>query len=187
MFNLSYSVSVTCIEHLSNEIFDYLDGCEIYDTFSNLNSRFQHLITCLSVLLKIKLYPKTQSELIQLWESIILPNRHRFLSFTLERKEIIDDFFTFCIIDSLFNRLQSIVLKNVEAHKSLFILSCLKPLPNLFSLTTLMTTIWIYDLNHIYRTIFSFPSLKYNKLSLPPIQISLFLWLSMKSLVLSNI
>jgi len=151
------------------EVFDYLDGCEIYHTFSNLNSRFQHLITCLSVLLKIKLYRKTQSELIQLWESIILPNRHRLLSFTLEEKEIINDFFTYFIIDSSFNRLQSIVLNNVAAQKSLFILFCLKPLPHLLSLTMSMCTVWIYDLNHIYRTIFSFPSLKFNKLSLPPI------------------
>ncbi len=138
--SISLSVSVTCIEHLSNEllyeVFDYLDSCEIYHTFSNLNSRFEHLITCLSVLLKIKLCRKTQSEVIQICESIILPNRHRLLSLTLENKEIINDLFTYCIIDSFFNSLQSIVLKNVEAHKSLFILSCLKLLPHLSSLTT---------------------------------------------------
>jgi len=167
------SVSITCIEHLPNEllheVFDYLDGYEIYHAFHNLNSRFQFLITGLSLLLKINIRPRTHSELIQLGENIIFPNRHRLLSLSFEKTQFINDFFGYCILDSSFNRLQSIVLKNVEAHHSLFLFSCLKPLPHLCSLTTSMTTRWNYNLNHIYRTIFSFPSLKYNKLSLPPI------------------
>ena len=157
---------------MSNEllydVFDYLDGCEIYQSFSNLNSRFQLLTTCLSFLLKIKFRPRTQSELIQSCKSIH-SNRHRLLSLSFEKTKFINDFFQYCILDSSFNRLQSIVLKDVEAHNCLFIFSCLKPLPHLFSLTTSMTIRWVYDLNHIYRTILSFPSLKYHKLSLPPI------------------
>jgi hypothetical protein len=39
--------SITSIENLSNEffheIFDYLDGWDIYKAFLNLNYRFQHL------------------------------------------------------------------------------------------------------------------------------------------------
>jgi hypothetical protein len=171
--SISLSVSITCIEHLSNEVlyevFDYLDGCEIYHAFFNLNSRFQHLITCSSLLLKIKFRPRTQSELIQLGENVIFPNRHHLLSLAIEKKSFINDFFIYHILDSSFIRLQSIVLKDVEAHNSLFIVSCLKPLPHLFSLTMSMTTRWIYNLNHIYRTILSFPFLKYNKLSLPPV------------------
>ncbi|CAF1360040.1 unnamed protein product [Rotaria sordida] len=167
------NVSITCIEHLSNEllyeVFDYLDGCEIYRVFCNLNSRFQYLITCLSFLLKIKIRPRTQSELMQSYENIILPNRHRLLSLSFEETKVINDFFENCILDSSFNRLQSIVLKDVEAHNSLFVFSCLKLLPHLVSLTMSMTIPWFYNLNHIYRTILSFPALKYNKLSLPPI------------------
>jgi hypothetical protein len=56
-----FSVSITRIEHFPNEllheVFDYLDGGGIYYAFYNLNARFQHLITCLSFLLKIKFRP----------------------------------------------------------------------------------------------------------------------------------
>lgn len=35
--------SITCLEDLTNEIFDYLNGGEIVDTFFKLNSRFEQL------------------------------------------------------------------------------------------------------------------------------------------------
>ena len=58
------SKSMTCIETLSNEvfleIFDYLDGCDILNAFSNLNSRFQDLINSSKLLLKIRLCSKSK-------------------------------------------------------------------------------------------------------------------------------
>jgi hypothetical protein len=49
---------VTIIKNLSNElfygIFEYLDGCYIYQAFYNLNRRFQELITSSSLLRKIQ-------------------------------------------------------------------------------------------------------------------------------------
>ncbi len=51
--------SISCLENLSNElfyeIFDYLDGCDIYNAFSNLNIHFQNLIFCSSFPIKIDL------------------------------------------------------------------------------------------------------------------------------------
>ena len=52
----SFNMSITSIENLSNkifyEIFQYLDGYEIYQIFSNLNHHFQQLINCSSILFK---------------------------------------------------------------------------------------------------------------------------------------
>ncbi|CAF0770894.1 unnamed protein product [Rotaria sp. Silwood1] len=51
---------ITCLEYLSNEIFyeifDYLNGCEIVETFSNLNSRFKQLLYSSSLLIKTHFY-----------------------------------------------------------------------------------------------------------------------------------
>ena len=50
-------MSGTFIENLPNEtfyeLFDYLDGCEIYQAFSNLNHRFEQLINCSSLFIQI--------------------------------------------------------------------------------------------------------------------------------------
>jgi hypothetical protein len=59
---------MTSIENLSNEffyeIFDYLDGCDIYEGFSNLNSRFQRLFNSSSLLFKIKFDHLASEEII---------------------------------------------------------------------------------------------------------------------------
>jgi hypothetical protein len=51
-----YDQSITCIENLSNEIFyeifDYLNGCEINQSFAYLNPRFQQLLESPSLLFK---------------------------------------------------------------------------------------------------------------------------------------
>ena len=55
--------SIASIENLSNEIFyeifDYFDGCDIYQAFSNLNYRFQQLIHSPSLLFKIEFHCST--------------------------------------------------------------------------------------------------------------------------------
>ena len=56
-----------CIENLSNEliyeIWDYLDGCDIYESFSNLNIRFENLLTNPPLPLKIYFsYPEKDED-----------------------------------------------------------------------------------------------------------------------------
>jgi len=53
----------------------------------------------------------------------------------------------------------------MNIDKSMIPLFYLNSLPHLLSLTIYIDTQWEYNLNHIYRMIFSFPSLKYYKLS----------------------
>ena len=156
---------------MSNEIFleilDYLDGCDIYKTFLNLNYRFQHLITSPSFPLKVKLRSENKSKLIESCKNVIIPNRHRIISLTLANAKVIDYFFKSCIIiDSSFVNLQSIVLKNVDVDSCMAPLIYLKSLPRLFSLILNIDADEDCELDRIYRIIFSFSSLKYSKVSI---------------------
>ncbi|CAF4252976.1 unnamed protein product [Rotaria sp. Silwood2] len=164
------NISITSIENLSNElfyeIFEYLDGYDIYKTFCNLNSRFQYLITCSSISFNIKLCSNARSEVKHCCKTVIIPNIHRILSLNLEDESLINDFFKHCIINSSFHRLQSIVLNCISIDRAVVLLFFLKSLPHLFSLTMHIEEEWNADLSNIYRMIFSLSSLKYNKLSL---------------------
>lgn len=61
---------MTSIENLSielfYEIFAYLDGCEIYFAFSNLNHCFQQLLHSSLLVLKIKFSKKKQLNYIMI-------------------------------------------------------------------------------------------------------------------------
>ncbi|CAF1325834.1 unnamed protein product [Adineta steineri] len=160
----------TCFENFSNElfyeIFDYLDGNDIFKIFSNLNYRFQHLITCSSIPFTIKFRSHTTSQFIDCCKIVIFPNRHRILSLNLKYESLINNFFKHCIIDSSFTRLQSVVLSNISINRAVILLFYLKSLPNLVSLNMRIKEEMDSDLSDIYRMIFILPSLKYNKLSL---------------------
>ncbi|CAF3361969.1 unnamed protein product [Rotaria socialis] len=79
---------ISCIENLSNEIFyeifyeifDFLDGCEIYKAFSNLNNRFQTLITCSTLRLKIDLSIRPDSSLEHWSKYVVVPNKDRTIA-----------------------------------------------------------------------------------------------------------
>ncbi|CAF3806063.1 unnamed protein product [Adineta steineri] len=69
-------MSMNSLENLSNEffseIFDYINGCDIYRAFSNLNYRFEQLLNSSHILFKIKINystddEKTMNELQQVW------------------------------------------------------------------------------------------------------------------------
>ena len=55
-FFLIIDQSIRFVEDLSNEIFDYLNGCEIVKTFSNPNYRFKQLLYSSSLLIKTHFY-----------------------------------------------------------------------------------------------------------------------------------
>ncbi|CAF3940544.1 unnamed protein product [Rotaria sordida] len=77
--------SIISIESLSNEcfyeIFDYLDGCEIFQAFSNLNHRFQQLLGSSSLLFKIKFHRSTSEDiLINNYQEPIRFNKNQIFS-----------------------------------------------------------------------------------------------------------
>ncbi|CAF3921543.1 unnamed protein product [Rotaria sordida] len=129
------NLSITCFEHLSNdlfyEIFDYLDAYDIYKAFSKLNIRFYNLLTFSSLPLKINLSKQSESILEHCCRNVIIPNKHRILSLHLNGDSLINKFFTYCNIDSSFNRLQSIILSGLSDYKLLMILFYLNTIEHL--------------------------------------------------------
>lgn len=75
-------------------------------------------------------------------------------------------FLAHCMIDSTFDRLQSVKLNECTPEQFVMLLFCFKSLPQLSSLTTTLIENEFSDLGNIYRMIFSLPTLKYNKLTL---------------------
>ncbi|CAF4737302.1 unnamed protein product [Rotaria sp. Silwood1] len=162
------NIEVSCIEHLSNEIFyeifDYLDGCDTFDIFSNLNIRFQRLI--LHSLLPIKIYRSISSNQITEYhyQKLIIPYRHRIISFHMHDTSYMSLNFSLHMIDASFNRLESIVFYRIQYDVLISLLPNLITLPRLFALNTGLSD-QLRNFSKLYGLIFCLPLLKYNKLS----------------------
>ncbi|CAF3749527.1 unnamed protein product [Rotaria sordida] len=155
--------SITCIENLPNEIFYeifiYLEGCKLYEAFTNLNIRFQRLLTSSYLSLNIQISSSLESILEHRFKHIIIPNKHKIVSISLINYCGNDQMFTLFTIDSSFTQLESLVLKNVDENKIITILLNLISLFRLFSLTIYLNDN-CQDLSNIYRLIFRLPVLK---------------------------
>ncbi|CAF4762685.1 unnamed protein product [Rotaria sp. Silwood1] len=163
------NLSITYFEHLSNEliyeIFDYLDAYDIHKAFSKLNIRFHHLLSFSSFPLKINLSQQSRTTLEDCCRNVIIPNKHRILSLHLHGDSLIDNFFTYCNVDSSFNRLESVILNGLSDYKLLMILFYLNSLPRLFSLTIELED-YYNNISDIYQIIFRLPCLRFYKMSL---------------------
>lgn len=156
------------MEYLSNEIFyeifEYLDACDIFNGFSNLNNRFQILLNHPSLRLKMNIQFKTISQFQDHCLKYILPNQHRIISLHLTDLYYINPFLQLCYLNSSFNRLESLVFVNIKPGEFILLLPNLTQLPNLSSLTVYHGNDWEIS-NDFYHLIFCLPYLKYNKLS----------------------
>jgi hypothetical protein len=145
------------MENLSNElfyeIFDYLDSCDIYQAFSNLNYRFQRLLNSSSLLFKTTFHRSAfEQKFIKNYKQIIRFNKNQILSIhflSSTHKKMISSL----NIDSSFNRLESLVFHSIEPDILISLLPKLIPLPRFFSLTINTRNI-LKDLTGIYRFIF---------------------------------
>jgi hypothetical protein len=167
----AYDQSITCIENFSDEIFyeifDYLNGCEIYDAFSNLNHRFEQLLHSSSLLYKLEFdHLKSEETFVNNYKQFFLRHRHQIFSINLSSGYQNDYFLSWFIFDSSLHRLESIFIDVHDFKKDTFIslLVNFASLPRLFALTIKCHT--DKNLNDIYRLIFALPTLKYNKLTL---------------------
>jgi hypothetical protein len=148
-------MSINSIENLSNEffyeIFEYLDGCEIYYSFSNLNFRFQKLINSSSLLLKLKFDDSPSNKIfLNNYQQIFLHNQNQIFSIHLWTLEDINQIISSLIIDSSFNCLESLVFYSIEPTIFMSFLPKLTSLPRLFSLTIDSCT-YQKDLGDIYQ------------------------------------
>ncbi|CAF0829626.1 unnamed protein product [Rotaria sordida] len=159
---------INCFENLSNElfyeIFDYLDGRDIFYGFSNLNIHFESLIMNSRLLLKIHDYTSYKQSFEHDYQRIILPNKHRIFSLHLLNGSQLIRYSTFHTFDSSFYRLESLILHGIKFNEIILFLPNLTNLPRLFSLNIHLDDV-LDDSNRIYHLIFRLPMLKYNKLS----------------------
>jgi uncharacterized protein YqfB (UPF0267 family) len=158
--------SITCIENLSNEcfyeIFDYLDGIDIYEAFSNLNYRFQQLLNSSSLLFKIKSDDSTSEEIFRdNYELILVHNKHQIYSinlWTMENMFLARSLYT---INSSCDRLESLVLVGIEPNILRQILTYYTCLPRLFLLNiNTECSFTLGEMTDIYQLIFALPKLK---------------------------
>ncbi|CAF4698595.1 unnamed protein product, partial [Rotaria sp. Silwood2] len=131
-------MSIIYLENLSNELFneilDYLDGCDIYNAFSNLNYRFQQFLNSSCILFKIQFHFTSDELFITNYKQMRFLNKHQLLSLNLSSKLHVDSFFSSIIIDSSFDRLESIILQGIKRDTLAVFLKQLICLPRLFSL-----------------------------------------------------
>jgi hypothetical protein len=162
------SKSMTSIEDLSNElfyeIFEYLNVCQIYEAFYNLNLRFQNIFTYSSQPLKIDFCTKSESMLEHCCKQVIIPNKNRIISLRLSSISTMEKFLELIPINSsLLHRLESLILNEIKLDVVLPFLHRLRSLPRLFSLT-LQIDDNLGELETAYQSVFCLPVLKYFKI-----------------------
>ncbi|CAF3773086.1 unnamed protein product [Rotaria sordida] len=158
-------MSINSIENLSDElfyeIFDYLNGCEIYNAFSNLNYRFQRLTNSSSLLLKLN-YSHSKEIFMNNYQQVLHLNKDQIFSIHLWLSQNTNQIISSLNIDSSFIHLESLVFYSIEPDVLISILPKLTCLPRLFSLIIDPWSIQ-KDLGNIYRLIFNLPKLTYIK------------------------
>ncbi|CAF1449856.1 unnamed protein product [Adineta steineri] len=161
-------MSITCIENLSNEffyeMFDYLDGYDIYKAFSNMNHRFQQLVNSSFILFKIKFDSIFDELYTDDFKQFLLFNQQQIYSIQLSISKENEHIFSYLPIHSQFNRLESLVLNELEPIILISLLPKLTCLSRLYSLTV---DIWNSSdkLGHVYQLVLTLPKLKYFKCS----------------------
>ncbi|CAF1181182.1 unnamed protein product [Rotaria sordida] len=163
-----FDQSMICFENLSNEllcdIFDYLDGYQLFQAFSNLNSRFEQLIHSSCVLIKTCFCIYQNNKVLNTFEQFIFSNRHQifsiYLNFILQNSYL----FSWYLFDSSFDRLESLLFKVIQSNTLMPMLDNLSSLPHLSSLT-IETYCVEEQINDIYQLIFILPKLRYYRIS----------------------
>ncbi|CAF4100521.1 unnamed protein product [Adineta steineri] len=152
-------MSITTIEHFSNEIFyeifEYFNAYVIFNGFSNLNNRFQLLLN--SSLTRLKLddnYLESKELLHNL--------RHQILSIHSFDENTTKIISTIKSNLSLFQSLQSLILCSIKSDSLSSLIHQLSSLSNFYSLTIDLCT-EEQDHTNIYQSIFNLPTLKYLK------------------------
>ncbi len=167
--NLKTRKSIMTIENFSNEffikLFDYLDGCDIYYAFNNLNHRFEELLNSPLILFKINFNNRLLKEmLILIYKKMMMHHKHQIFSIHSSKSLSMNRLLSF---DLSFDRLQSLVLYEYQSDLFLSLLNNLSCLPCLFSLTLKMFK-GLTNLTDIYGITLKLPLLKYHNISTNP-------------------
>ena len=168
-FLVSIDNQKKCLEDLSNElfveIFDYLDGCDILDAFSNLNYRLEMLLHHPTFLYRINRFSTRERTFQRYCKRYFLPYRHQILSIHLFDQVLIRSFLTFCSLDRSFDHLQSLVLIAIQPEQLICLLNKSIDLPRLIRLNIrLIGTLG--HLDRLYQLMFDVSTLKSLKVSI---------------------
>ena len=96
---------------------------------------------------------------------MIVPNKHRVISISILNEWLCDEFLQYCYTDASFQRLESVTLNDITVYRLVFMLAYLKSLPRLYSLSINLDYLEEPRFDDIYQLIFSFSTLRCNRLS----------------------
>jgi hypothetical protein len=144
------------------EVFEFLDGCHIFEAFDKLNTRFQILLD--DYLLPLNLNLSSHKSTFQhRCTAIVAPNLHRISALHLSNPLIIDHFLSTFTIDSSFSRLKALTFDEIKSSNVIPLLTDLASLPCLVYLSITVANCLKFRTD-VYRLIFCLPHLKYCKL-----------------------
>jgi hypothetical protein len=159
--------SFTSFEHLANEIiyevFEYLDAYHIYQSFFNLNTRFQNLLLHVNVPIQFDISNLSKSTFQHYYTDFIRPIQHRMKILHLSDPITIEYIFPVEENISIYSQLQKLFLDHIESKYLEDLLHRLAVLPSLSSLTMYFGS--GVNKTNIYNRLFQLPMLKYCKLS----------------------
>ncbi|CAF4494271.1 unnamed protein product [Rotaria sp. Silwood2] len=159
--------SISQFENLSNEviyeIFEFLDACQLYESFFDLNIRFRNLCKHSNLPIQINTQSVSKSTFQRIHTNFILSNRHRIQSLDLSNSFIIDCFSSSTEDISKCSQLQTLILDKMESGYLENLLRSLDSLPNLSSLIIFIGL--NSNKNILWNLIFQLPVLKYCKIS----------------------
>lgn len=92
-------------------------------------------------------------------------NKHHIIALHFRNQQHVHIFLSFCIIDSSFNRLQSLILNKISTHNLITCLFYLKSLPHRLSLNIYIDDCFDH-LANIYRMVLDLSRLKYFNLKI---------------------
>lgn len=116
-------MSITSIENFSNEIFyeifNYLDGFEIYQAFANLNHEFQHLFNSSVLRFKICINSSSNKTYTKKCEQLLHMNHQQIVSLGVSLSTEKHDFFSL-YIQLIYLLIWNHLLYMTFRHKYLF-------------------------------------------------------------------
>ncbi|CAF1514311.1 unnamed protein product [Adineta ricciae] len=163
---------VNCLEKLSNEIFyeifDYLDGFDIFRAFYGLNHRLQKLL--INPLLSMKCQLSSQVEFNVHYQCFLESFKQQVISIEFADRQAVDNFMRCFVFNSSFSRLRSLTFDSISINTLTILLFYIKSLPCLSSLSISLTDS-SNDLGFIYQMIFHLP-LKFLQIVIPYMRFS---------------
>ena len=155
--------SANVIEDLSSEIiyeiFDFLDPFHVYKAFSNLNTRFQDLVSS-TLTIKVNTSIMSKSAFHDYYEHFIIPNNDRISLLYLFNSFIVNLIIPSPQNITMFPLLETLILNNIDVTCLENLLEHLNSFPKLSSLA-INSVDGHCDKNSLYSAIFRVRSLKY--------------------------